>query len=297
MKSLLIACHDAGGAELVASWFKHSSKKKSVQLNLSGPAEKVFNKYFDLQKMTIYDGKKIEEFDCLLTGTSWTSRFEVELLKQAKEKKVHCITFLDHWMDYSARFMLNGTQVLPNEIWVSDLHAYALAKKQFPDLLIKEVPNFFFLDSVRRIESAPKKADSTRYRILYVTEPTSEVGKKKTGNPNHYGYTEFEALEAYLNYLIKTKADKVSEVRVRTHPTEERQKYFSVIQKYSKQMPIEVSPNSDVIEDCIWCDWIVGCNSMVMALGVYAKKKVFCCIPNPGSEFLLPFPEIERLTY
>ena len=42
------------------------------------------------------------------------------------------ISVLDHWVNYKERFIRGGELILPDEIWVCDNHALALAKKAFP---------------------------------------------------------------------------------------------------------------------------------------------------------------------
>ena len=44
-----------------------------------------------------------------------------------------------------------------------------------------------------------------------------------------------------------------------------------------------------------WADWVVGCDSMALAIAVKAGKKVFSCIPAQGKALTIPFPQIIKL--
>jgi hypothetical protein len=189
--------------------------------------------------------------------------------------------------------MLNGTLELPDEIWVGDQYAEALARTSFPNTIIRLVPNQYFVDTTISISEAESKISphsSGKTRVLYVCEPRT----MKYDNPNYWGYTEYEALDGYLNSLTIQSA-QIDEVRVRLHPSESPGKYDAVISKYENRFIISESVVNPLYDDCAWADWVVGCDSMAMVIGLMAKKKVFSCIPRGGRKMSLPFHEITRL--
>ena len=47
----------------------------------------------------------------------------------AKQKGISTIGVIDHWVNYKERFVLNGVELLSDEIWVTDDEALILAKK------------------------------------------------------------------------------------------------------------------------------------------------------------------------
>ena len=51
------------------------------------------------------------------------------------------VAVIDHWVHYEARFQRDGLRVLPDEIWVCDAEAYALAQASFPGHDIRLQPN------------------------------------------------------------------------------------------------------------------------------------------------------------
>ena len=67
----------------------------------------------------------------LLTGTSWSSTLEHKARKLASNKKIYSIAVIDHWVNYKKRFQFNNEYVLPNEIWLTDLVSFHIAKDIF----------------------------------------------------------------------------------------------------------------------------------------------------------------------
>ncbi len=40
--------------------------------------------------------------------------------------------WLDHWVNYPTRFVLDGDTILPDELWVADEHAARIARETVP---------------------------------------------------------------------------------------------------------------------------------------------------------------------
>lgn len=296
MSSVLVIAHDAGGAEVVSAWVREHPEN-NYSFALAGPAIRVFERKLGPLAIVAADdiSRRVPAASWVLTGTSWGSDVEKNAIRCAQQQKVRVVSYLDHWTDYAARFQINGETWLPDEIWTGDQYAYQLAADTFPGREVRLVPNGYFQEMREEVARAavPKPADE-KTRILYVTEPTSAAATKKFGNPRQFGYTEFEALDAYLSYLT-VQAATVSRVRVRRHPSEAAGKYSEIIELRSKWFPIEESNGTTLVEDCAWSDVIVGCDSMAMVVGVLAGKRVYCSIPKGGKRSAIPFPEIIQL--
>lgn len=292
----MVVSHDAGGSEIISSWVaKHSSKHVFAFL-LEGPAIAVFGR--KLGSLTNQTRSSIlsdlSTYSFILTGTSWASDLEKTIISLAKSQRIPCATYLDHWMDYRKRFESGGKLVLPDEIWVGDVHAYRVATETFTECRIKLESNLYFEEMVNKVRSFPTRSKCETVRILYVTEPTSVVAEQKYGDPTYFGYTEFEALDNYLRYL-KSQATQVDTIRIRLHPSEPPGKYRSIVEQYAPFFSIEESRDNDLAVDCAWSDWMVGCQSMAMVIGVLSGKTVFSCTPHNGSAFILPYKEIKKL--
>jgi len=290
----LVVSHDAGGAQVISSWVKRN-KDICFKFLLGGPARLIFKQ--KLGEIDIIKNEDVYSFDYsnidfVLTGTSWASKLENIAVATGKRYKVKTISYLDHWVNYLKRFNKSGSIELPDELWVGDKYALEIATKNFPQATIILKPNMFFEDMRENITSARKK--DVKNRILLVTEPTSIVAKKMYKNPYYYGYTEFEAAAGFFEHF-KGNSHLVESIRVRLHPSEEVGKYESVISSYTSFFRVECNQSNSLLEDCSWADWIVGCNSMVMAIGVVSGRKVFSCVPKTGKKHDLPFPEIMNL--
>ena len=300
MMNYLVVAHDAGGAEIVSSWVKHHEKLKEFSYLLEGPAVNIFSRKLgeveNLTRSALFTN--LFRYDRVLTGTGWASDLERLALKTAKQSRTTSATYLDHWFGYGRRFLLDGQMVLPDELWVGDSKALQIARQEFPGVPVKLEPNLYFkemVDAIRELSSKVSVKDKGLIRILYVTEPTSHITELRHSDPNHFGYTEFEALESYLKYLKTQNYKNIEKIRIRRHPAEQKGKYSSLLAGFSNHFPIEEDLDTSLVEDCAWADWVVGCQSMAMVIALLAGKKVFSCIPERGKLMPLPFEGITRL--
>jgi hypothetical protein len=262
---------------------------------LAGPAVPVFERKFgaiDILPSSLLE-TSIKSADFVLTGTGYGSSLEITAIVLARRQKVRVASYLDHWTNYGRRFDWEGHMVLPDEIWAGDSHALGLAIKTFPGACVTFVPNQYFEEMKRQIEAFARPLDDGGVHVLFVAEPISVAAEKSFGNARHWGYTEFDALDGYLTYLRST-GDKIV-VMVRPHPAELPGKYRVVIEKHRNALSITESEGRMLAEDCAWADWVVGCDSMAMAIAVHAGKKVFSCIPRGGPPLSLPYSEITQL--
>jgi len=297
LKSILIVCYDSGGAEVVSSWVNHNPGNECAFI-LDGPAKNVFYRKHTGQPNYApkYLSKLISQNNSVLTGTSWTSDLEKRAIKIAKKKRVKVASFLDHWVSYPERFHLNDEIILPDEIWVGDEHALEIAKEHFPSERIKFVPNPYFEDIRSEIEKITddNREDGT-LKILYVSDPIEQFSIEQYGHANHFCYNEYEALDNFLNIIAEKKL-KNYEIRIRQHPSEAVDKYRSIIKNHPELL-IKESSELSLIKDCAGADWIVGQQSMALAVGLISGKEVFSCIPNGGRRSELPFEMIREFQF
>jgi hypothetical protein len=80
---------------------------------------------------------------------------------------------------------------------------------------------------------------------------------------------------------------------IRPHPSETREKYQWVCSEFS--LPIEFSDASTLFEEIADSNFIVGCESMAMVVGLMAGKTVLSCIPQGGKPCALPHDGIMKL--
>ena len=288
-----VVSHDAGGAEILSSWIRRNPIDfVSV---LDGPAKKIFrNKLDNLYEVSLTDAINCAEW--VLTGTGWASSFEYDVITLVKGKDKKVISFLDNWGNFRERFTRNGLSHFPNEIWVGDKYALEIAKKKLPEVaVIKQVVNPYFQDIKEELKKYSKPAVPGKTRILYVTEPTSEHALAQEGNERHWGWTEFDALRYFLENIGKICRNKIEVITVRPHPAEMKGKYDFFLDQFS-DLPIKISGDEKLIPQITQHQWIVGCSTIPMVIGLMNKKKVFCSIPPHGGRCQLPFEGIQHIS-
>ena len=109
-KKIAICSHDAGGAEVLASYVK--KYKKKYFFILSGPALNIFkNKIKKVKNYSIESA--INKSQLLITSTSIKSKIELQAIKYAKKQNKETISVLDHWSRYKDRFIIKKSLILP----------------------------------------------------------------------------------------------------------------------------------------------------------------------------------------
>ena len=129
MSNTLIVSHDAGGAFLLSKWCRDWENKCEFVYYLNGPAIDIFKNIIpDICNLENIDWKEVSR---VITSTGWQTTFEVDAVKVAKNKGIYVVSYLDHWANYTSRFLIDGNLHLPNEIWVADNEAKLIAEKEF----------------------------------------------------------------------------------------------------------------------------------------------------------------------
>lgn len=286
-----IVAHDAGGAEVLSSYVRQQGL--DCLFALQGPARAVFER-----KLGAYENLSLEAAmegsARLLCGTSWQSDLELEAIKLARACGKPSAAWLDHWVNYRARFERDGAVSLPDEVWVSDADAQALASLALPEVPLRLLDNPYFLDikSQLRDEAPVYPALSGQLSVLYVCEPVREHALLRYGDPLHFGYTEEQALRYFLNHVTALGAP-VGRILIRPHPSEAAGKYDAIAAEFD--LPLCFSQGHTLSAEVAASDCVVGCSSMAMVVGLIGGKRVISCIPPGGPACGLPQAEIELM--
>lgn len=291
----LVVSHDAGGAEVLSAWVRRHPET-ICDFVLEGPADSIFRrKLGEIDVLSRSAFEDLKAYDLVLTGTSWASDLEKTAIIKAKESGKTVASYIDHWVNYKKRFVLNEVTTLPDEIWLGDEEALRIAAKSFPEGNLKLVPNPYFEDIKEEFMKIrpPAKSRADELHILYVAEPVEDLAIKVFGDARHYGYTEFEALDGFLVSLGRSDFRMRAILRLRLHPSEKKGKYSQVLLRFS-DIQVEISEGNSLVQDCAWADWVVGCESMAMVIGILGNKKVFTAIPYCGHPCRLPFEQVKN---
>lgn len=290
---ICVVSHDAGGAEVLASYVAQHDQTYSFVL--AGPAIAVFERRLGHLPLSSLE-EAVANCDWLLCGTGWQSDLEWIAIGMARQKAKRSVAFLDHWVRYRERFIRGGIEQFPDEIWVGDSLAEALALECFQGITVCLVPNPYFEDLRKNIASlgisAGAVSSNSGLRVLFVCESLSEHGLREFGDELHWGYTEHDALRYFLLNL-HALGKPVTRVIVRPHPSDPVGKYDWVSREFGSN--VEVGGGKTLLEEIAESDVVVGCETMAMVVGLIAGRRVISCVPPGGKTCALPQPEIESL--
>lgn len=290
-KLVAIVAHDAGGAEILASYVAQS--RITGRFILAGPAVNVFRRRLGMiEIVSLKEG--LSSCDAVLCGTSWQSDLEWTAIEQAQRAGIRVASFLDHWVNYPERFIRNGVQHLPDEVWVGDEYAEKMAAMHFPDIPVLLVPNPHFSDIKREIsELMPKQAKiRSGGKILFVSENISDHARLRYADERYWGYTEFDAIEYLLQNRVALGV-QIDGVVIRPHPSDAPGKYEAIKNLHAGF--VRVGGDIPLLNEIVAADIVAGCQSMAMVVGLLAQKKVVSCIPPGGPECRLPQKQILQL--
>lgn len=289
---LAVVCHDAGGAEIISSHIRQQGS--NCVFVLEGPALNIFERKLGTIKILPLEDA-ICRAESVLCGTSWQSNLEFHAIRLAHAQGKRCVAFLDHWVNYRERFTRQGETFLPDEIWVGDTIAEAMAGNVFPDVTIRLVENAYFRDIRKELAAIPTRRTPRLdgITVLYVCEPIREHALGQFGDERYWGYVEEDALRYFLAN-IAVLGEPVEHILIRPHPSEEINKYNWAQHEFD--LPIVQGGSRTLLEEMAGCDVVVGCESMAMVVGLLAGKRVISCIPPTSKRVCaLPQPEIVSL--
>ena len=291
-----VACHDAGGAEIVSSYIIQNNIV--AKYCLEGPAINVFERRLgNIENNSLSD--MVGDVSWVLCGTSWQSNLEWNVIQEAKKQGKKVVSFLEHWVNYSERFNRNGITLLPDEIWVGDIYAKKIAEKSFAGLKIKLIDNPYLSvirESLSKFKS--RKGLTKKHIALYLCENTSEHMLLRHGDANYLGYTEHDSLHFFLDNIDIVDQD-IDTLVIRPHPSENNfQGKYDWIKEHPAKMirKIHFSKEKNLMQDIANCDIIVGAETMAMIVGLVSGKRVISSIPEEGRKCVLPFSEIEHMS-
>lgn len=288
---IAIIAHDAGGAEILSSYVHQTGL--DCCYSLDGPACKIFERKLG-PILSLPFEQAVDQSTSILCGTSWQSDIEINAIKLARSQGKRSIAFIDHWVNYRDRFIRSSETSLPDEIWVGDDMAEAMAKEIFPGLPITLVNNPYLKDIEQQLNAIQEQRAPSQdsIAILYVCEPVSEHARLRYGDANYWGYVEEDALRYFLSN-VSALGKSIKSILIRPHPSESAEKYSWVKNEFP--LPIVIAGSRSLLEEIADSDFVVGCESMAMVVALFAGKKVMSCIPPGGRVCVLPHAEIISL--
>lgn len=269
--SLAVVCHDAGAANLIFPWLK--SWSGNLLPFMDGPAVALWKKAFPQHPLCCELSQALESARVLITGTGWASSLEHDARRLAAIRGLYSVAVIDHWVNYHQRFERMGETQLPNEIWVVDQEAEALAKSTFPDIPVNCQENLYLADQLKRI--GPPQLGG---RVLYVLEPVrNDWGRGKLG--------ELQALDYAIENLSQVVAHDEPVLVLRPHPSELADKYQDYVKRYSF---VRMDDSLDLALAIDRANIVIGVESFALTISLQANRPTYSSLPPWAPTIRLP---------
>lgn len=255
---------------------------------MEGPARILWENAFP-ETRTLPLEEALNNAALLLSGTGWASGLEHEARKSARTMGIRNIAVLDHWTNYRERFVRGGESILPDELWVADTDAEAEARRCFPDLPVRRLPNLYLEKLALDVTSyAPALARRDPRNILYALEPV----RQDWGHSSESG--EFQALAFFLESLPALDIDEHVNIRLRPHPSDPPGKYDDWPLRYPK-LDLAVEEGGTLAEQIAWADWVVGCETFALVIALQAGRIAVSSLPPWAPHCRLPQQDLLHL--
>ena len=283
-RTVFALAHDAGGAEILAAYIRKHKKGTHFSVYAGGPARAIF------ERERIYckpEPRRTELRNVLekhrdgraLLGTGKPPAIEFAALKEAKRQRMKTAAYIDSWTNYRERFGYprKGWQKnLPDEVWVGDIHALALAKRYLAASRIRFVPNQYFATAVARYRSRARFRKRPR-GILYMN-----------------AFRRFSE-RLLIDFLTECSRRKVKfRIRVRMHPAHSRSRYERIVHLYGRSVCAELSREKDIVNDLLHARVVIGPETNALVLALHSGLKTIRIVPR-GNRSFLPFKKITRV--
>lgn len=282
-----VVCHDAGATNLMIRWLAGHVRNGDIRVCAEGPARDLWRaKHPGIAFRSLDDA--MDGAASLLSGTGWASDLEHRARTVARKFGIPSAAVIDHWVNYCERFERGGATVLPDEIWVADRDAFALAARKFPGLAIREMPNLYLRELVAEVERCnPLPPRNPPRNVLYVLEPI----RRSWGDDARPG--ELQAFDYFAGFLRARGLCGVDLV-LRPHPSDLAGKYDA----WPARLPevrIVVDLSASLAEQIARADWVVGCDSFALVIALEAGRRVFCTLPPHAPARCLPHADIREV--
>lgn len=280
MKPRILLCsHDAGGANLLLAWALEHPNNSYLAL-LSGPAvgiysasNLIFNSIDSIESIP----RNISQFIC---STGWQTDFEKILIEHCVSNNKKVAVYLDHWVNYRARFVFKNHLLVPDQIWVVDEEALIVATKEMPEVhKIKVIGNYYEETIINNIKnnSPPSKNSAS---ILLCLEPIREN-------------IDVVALWDDLVNFLQFKCNGCQFI-IRPHPSGELDGSEYLKDKLASFANVRMS-RCTLEADLACCRTVIGYQSSIFSIAHKLNKEVISYFPAQAMKPLLPHAYINYI--
>jgi hypothetical protein len=276
-----VVCHDAGACNVILPWLDDAGR--GLRAVMQGPALPLFRARYARRPLCAL-AKAIAGAELVLTGTGWASDLEHRARALARAQGVRSAALLDHWVNYRERFERGGEVIWPDEFWVTDEEAEAIARRLFKGAPIRRYANPYLQSQAALIPREVPAAGG----VLYVLEPArSDWGRDRPG--------EFQALDVFIARRGELGIGAEVPIRLRPHPSDPPGKYDAWIAAQRGASDVALDRHANLHEAISAARWVVGLESMALVLALMAGREVISSLPPWAPACRLPHPGIRRL--
>lgn len=227
----------------------------------------------------------IDEFrpDSLFTGTSYTSRIEMDFVREAARRGISSASFVDHYTGFDLRFESGEELILPDEIHVLDDKAASLAREAgLPGSRIRITGNPYH-EFLRRWRSQLTKGEvfqqlgipvSDATTILFAPDPLSNAG-----GAEEFGTDEVAILGLLLDALGET--GKPIQILIKAHPNQSMDYLKTGLKNLPKNVEVYLVPaeKDALLNDIIQhADLVAGMFSSLLIEAELLGKETFAIL-------------------
>lgn len=277
-----VVCHDAGAANIIQAWMAAWSEHDWRPFMAGPAAQSWINLRPSVANFPSLESA-LDGADVLLSGTGWASDLEHRARKLAGASGIRNIAVLDHWVNYSARFIRHGETVLPDEIVVTDEYARREAERCFPCLPVSVYDNLYLVEQLRELS----EQGSDTNEVLYLLEPI------RADWPRH-GAGEFEALDFFVAHRERLGIPMDAPLRLRPHPSDPPGKYAEWLDSHS-DMDVRLDDSPSLARALARARWVAGCETNAMTIALAAGRTVISSLPPWAPPCRLPHEGIIHL--
>ena len=288
----LIVFSDPGGAKPCLSLAK--KWQESDELLVCSDRQYAFFKTFGIpvRQCRGEDAHAIfQEFqpDSLYSGTSYTSRIELDFLREAAKRGIPSASFVDHYTGFDVRFASDVARILPDEIHVLDEKAASLAREAgLPESRIRITGNPYH-EFLRCWQSQLSKEEvfqqlgipvSDAEIILFAPDPLSNAG-----GAEKFGTDEVAILGLLLEALGET--GKPIQLLIKAHPNQSMDYLKTGLKNLPKNVEVHlVPPEKDALLNNLiqLADLVAGMfSSLLVEAELLGAKtlRILCGITTP----------------
>ena len=244
---------------------------------MQGPALALWRSRFGPRALAPDLRSALQGAQLLVSGTGWASALEHEARIMAAARGLRSAAVVDHWVNYRERFERGGFVVWPDEVWLGDDDAMALAHRRLADsgARLCQFDNLYLQEQLRSIAAVPAQGD-----VLLVMEPMrSDWGRGVAG--------EWQALQAFMDHRVALGVPADAPIRLRPHPSDPRGKYAQWLSA-ARGVSVTLDRSDSLAQALSGCTWVAGCESYALVVALAAGRRVISTLPPWAPPCRLP---------